>query len=840
MRFDDVKHGAQMEEECAAVAALQAPGADRDPRGSDGKLNRLKRLAELGLALTGDPIDVFRHIAGMIGELLDVSVVNLSEIRGDELFFLSTCVKGDVRTYTGTCKLQNTPCATVQESKDLRVYHDVITKFPEAVFLQAFNAYTYCGFPALDGNGTVAAVICVLDDQQHDFSEEDKDLLKVLAHRVGLELERQKHLDEHARKDAELQRAAQRAKEEKAKTEAIIAAIGDGISIQDTDFKVLYQNEIHMKLVGDHVGEYCYQAFEHKDERCEICPVAMTFRDGKIHTVELSGPAGSSVLHVETTASPLRDVNGGIIAGIEVVRDISHRKQAEQALANSEEKFRTLFLESKDVFYISSPQGKFLDINPAGVELFGYSSRQEMLSIDIGRDMYVDHAERNRFIDFVHRNDYAKDYPVEMKRKNGEKLSVIITSSPLRNSTGEITAFRGIIRDITEQKKLEEQLFQAQKMEAVGQLAGGVAHDFNNILAAIIGYGSILQKKIGQDDPQRKNIDQILAAADRAANLTRSLLSFSRKQNINPKPLRLNEVVMKARDFITPLIGKDIELRTVLSGRDPFVLADAGQVEQVLMNLATNARDVMPDGGTLFLKTDTVVLDEAFIKKHPYGKPGKYVLLSITDSGCGMDEQTRTRIFEPFFTTKEPGKGTGLGLAIVYGIIKQHRGYIHVYSEKEGGTTFKIYLPVIQDEVESKKESTPEQEVIGGAETILVAEDDATVRKLMVTVLRSFGYIVIEAADGAEAITRFSEHAGSIDLVLTDTIMPRKNGREAYGEMRKIRPNVPALFTSGYSKEVLRSKSVIDDDPDFILKPVTPRELLRRVREVLDRPRVGT
>jgi nitrogen-specific signal transduction histidine kinase/CheY-like chemotaxis protein len=392
--------------------------------------------------------------------------------------------------------------------------------------------------------------------------------------------------------------------------------------------------------------------------------------------------------------------------------------------------------------------------------------------------------------------------------------------------------------DISERKKLEEQLFHAQKMEAVGQLAGGIAHDFNNILSAIIGYGSILQMRIMQDDPIRHNVDQILASADRAANLTESLLSFSRKQIINPKPIKLNELVEKTRNFLSRLIGEDIELKTVLSELDPTVLADAGQIEQVLMNLATNARDVMPDGGTLFLETGRVELDEAFVREHPYGKPGAYVLLSMTDSGCGMDEQTRARIFEPFFTTKEQGKGTGLGLAIVYGIIKQHRGYIHVYSEKGRGTTFKIYLPAIQDEAENKKEAPQEQEIIGGAETILVAEDDATVRKLVTTVLRSFGYTVIEAADGAEAVRQFSAQAGSIDLVLTDTIMPKMNGREAYGEMRKIRPDVPALFTSGYSKEVLRKKSVIDDDPDFILKPVTPRELLKRVREALDRPRV--
>ena len=290
---------------------------------------------------------------------------------------------------------------------------------------------------------------------------------------------------------------------------------------------------------------------------------------------------------------------------------------------------------------------------------------------------------------------------------DGTAHDVIFNKAAFQNPDGSPGGVVEVMIDISERKKLEDQLFHAQKMEAVGQLAGGIAHDFNNILSAIIGYGSILQMRVKQGDPLRHNIDQILASADRAANLTQSLLSFSRKQIINPKPVKLNDVVEKTRNFLTRLIGEDIELKTVLSSLDPTVMADAGQVEQVLMNLATNARDVMPNGGTLFLETDTVELDEAFVKEHPYGKPGTYVLLSMTDSGCGMDEQTRTRIFEPFFTTKEPGKGTGLGLAIVYGIIKQHRGYIHVYSELGMGTTFKIYLPVIQDEVESKKETAP-------------------------------------------------------------------------------------------------------------------------------------
>ncbi len=371
MRFDHVKPSTQIQENGPSGTTLLEYGPDRALPEPDERLNRLKRLAKLGFALTGDPIDVFRHIAGMIGELLDVSVVNLSEIRGEELFFLSTYAKGEVRTYTGTCKLENTPCATVQEAKDLRVYQDVMTKFPEAIFLRAFNAYTYCGFPALDGNGTVVAVICILDDKQRDFSEEDKDLLKILAHRIGLELERQKHIDEHARKDIELQKAVQRAEEEKARTEAIIAAIGDGISILDTDFKVLYQNEIHKKLAGDHVGEYCYQAFEHKNERCEVCPVAMTFMDGKVHTVELSAAAGTVTLHVETTASPLRDVNGRIVAGIEVVRDITARKRAEEQMYQIQRDWEDTFNTITDMITVHDKDFNIIRANKAAEQILG-------------------------------------------------------------------------------------------------------------------------------------------------------------------------------------------------------------------------------------------------------------------------------------------------------------------------------------------------------------------------------------------------------------------------------------------------------------------------------------
>lgn len=975
-----MKPPVQLREDSPAGTALLEYGTGQARPEPDGRLNRLKRLADLGFALTGDPIEVFRHIAGMIGELLDVSVVNLSQIRGDELFFLSTYAKGEVRTYTGTCKLQNTPCATVQEAKDLRVYHDVIAKFPEAVFLRAFNAYTYCGFPAVDGNGTVVAVICVLDDKQHDFSEEDQDLLKVLAHRIGLELERQKHIDEHARKDVELQKAVQRADELRAFSDKLLqksaiatfaldanhtvlkwnsaceeltgvpasamvgtnlqwkpfyeqqrplladiildgdmdtlsalypehsksvlvpnglhsegwfknlnskdryivfdaAPIRDGngniiavietlqdftlhkmleeqvlqskqdwedtfntitdmITVHDRDFNIIGANKAAEQVLGLPVlaasPVKCYEKYHGTDCPPADCASCRSLRTGAATNVEVFEPHLNKF--IEIRAIPRLDSKNNLTGLIHVVRDITRRKQAEDSL-QAHLKFLQVMIDTipTPVFYRDT-NGLFLGFNKAFEAVMGKSGAEL-----IGKT--IDDVAPRQIADMYHEADMALLQQEELQHAyessvlyaDGTAHDVIFNKAAFQNPDGSPGGVVEVMIDISERKKLEEQLFHAQKMEAVGQLAGGIAHDFNNILSAIIGYGSILQMRIKQGDPLRHHIDQILASADRAAKLTRGLLSFSRKQIINPKPLKLNEVVEKARHLLTRLVGENIELKTILSGADPTVLADAGQLEQVLMNLATNARDVMPDNGILLLETDTVELGEAFVKEHPYGKPGKYALLSMTDSGSGMDEQTRARIFEPFFTTKGIGKGTGLGLAIVYGIIKQHKGHIRVHSEPGSGTTFNIYLPVIQAKVE-KKEPAPEEDAIGGNETILVAEDDATVRKLVVTVLRSFGYTVIEAADGVEAVARFAEHAGSIDLVLTDTIMPGKNGREAYGEMQKIRQEVPALFTSGHSREVLSKKGLIDEDPDFILKPVTPRELLRRVREVLDRP----
>ena len=409
-----------------------------------------------------------------------------------------------------------------------------------------------------------------------------------------------------------------------------------------------------------------------------------------------------------------------------------------------------------------------------------------------------------------------------------------ITAVPLADQkSGEISVIE-IIRDVTEHKKLENQYLHAQKMESIGTLAGGVAHDFNNILTVIMGYAQLLNMKIPVEDPLRQKVDGILHAADRAAHLTKELLLFSRKQAGKRKPVDLNCIVEKAGAFLRRIIGEDITLKNVLFNGSLPISADSNQLEQVLMNLAVNARDAMAHGGDITLQTERVVLGPDFVATHGYGAPGNYALLTFSDSGEGMDEATRDRIFEPFYTTKDVGKGTGLGLSVVYGIVKQHEGYIVVYSEPGHGTTFRIYLQLVSEEAEDETTRLKDEVSVGGSETILLAEDSEPVRKLMATVLASAGYTVIEAVDGRDAVQKFMDNVDSIQLMLSDCIMPRMNGNEACDEIRKIRPGLKVIFTSGHAPDIIRQKAFTEDITNMVYKPVSPRDLLKKVRNVLD------
>lgn len=390
-----------------------------------------------------------------------------------------------------------------------------------------------------------------------------------------------------------------------------------------------------------------------------------------------------------------------------------------------------------------------------------------------------------------------------------------------------------------EQKKLQDQLLHAQKMEAVGHLAGGVAHDFNNILTAIIGYATLILKKMTPDDPMRPFQDQIISASERAAKLVKNLLAFSRKQVIETRPVELNEIVKGIDKIASRLIGEDVEFTVILRGGDVTVMADAGQIEQVLLNLCTNARDAMPKGGRLVLETDRVTVEASSLRAHVLERPGVYGVISVSDTGMGMDENTRRQIFEPFFTTKEVGKGTGLGLSMAYGIVKQHEGVINVYSEAGKGTTFKIYLPEVRT-AGIAEPAAPAGEAPRGTESVLLVEDDQEVRGLVSLVLRDAGYRVIEAADGEEALRKFQEQGGKIALLLTDVIMPKKNGPEIYEQLRAVAPAVKVLFISGYTADIIKSRGILDDRQKFLSKPVVPDQLLRMVRTVLEgRPQVS-
>jgi PAS domain S-box-containing protein len=514
--------------------------------------------------------------------------------------------------------------------------------------------------------------------------------------------------------------------------------------------------------------------------------------------------------------------------------EIAERIGAGEALRESERKYRTLFEESKDVIFMMGTDGGLLDINPAGSELFGYA-KDELLGLTI-IDLHRDAADGAHLLRMLRDQGEIRDCDLKMRTKNGKSLHMLMTASLVRGERGDITGARGILHDVTERRSLEQQLLQAQKMESIGLLAGGVAHDFNNLMTAVLGYGQLIQDNPAckADETLQMCATQVVDAAGRATELTRNLLAFSRKQIINPKPVSMNDLIVNLTKLLRRIIGEDIELTTSLVSRHLIVMADGGQIDQVLVNLAANARDAMPDGGRLHIRTKQAVLDNSEARLVGLDTGGGYALLEVSDTGIGMDARTRERIFEPFFTTKETGKGTGLGLAIIYGIVKQHGGTIAVESEPGAGSTFRIYFPLTRAEV--AEETVPEAPPLPcGTETLLLAEDDAGVRTYSKRILEMAGYTVLTAQNGDDAVEQFLEHRYSIALVVCDVIMPKKNGREVYEEVRRLHPQVRFIFTSGYNDEIIHKKGVLEGDFDFLMKPVARRDLLEKVREVIDR-----
>jgi PAS domain S-box-containing protein len=588
--------------------------------------------------------------------------------------------------------------------------------------------------------------------------------------------------------------------------------------------------------------------FYSRDDRERFLKELLSY--GEVRGLEMDFKVRDGSIVNSLMFSRLVQINGKTFI-LTVFQDITERKRFEESLKQLMHKHQLILDAAGEGIVGMDLEGKITFANPFVIGTTGYKIEEL-----IGQKLHnLLHYKKPDGTPYPYeecpsyetlKNGTPKNIRDEVFfKKDGTSFPVRYTSTPIIEE-GIIKGAVVTFRDITERKRLEEQFLQAQKMEAVGHLAGGVAHDFNNILTAIIGYGNLLQMKIKEDDPLRAYINQILLSSEKAANLTHGLLAFSRKQIINPKPVNLNDIVKNVEKLLLRLIGEDIELKTILNPLTPpfdkggqggigdlIVMADSGQIEQVLMNLATNARDAMPEGGTLTISTEIVELDREYIITSGYGKPGKYALISVADTGKGIDEKTKRFIFEPFFTTKERGKGTGLGLAVAYGIIKQHNGNIEVYSELGKGTTFRIYLPIVEAEVEEtepKVITTP----IGGKETILIAEDNIDVRNYTKTVLEEFGYKVIEAVNGEDAINRFMENKNIIEFLLLDVIMPKKNGKEVYDAIKKVWPDIKALFMSGYAEDIIHRKGILEEGLNFVLKPISPQELLKRIREILE------
>ena len=646
------------------------------------------------------------------------------------------------------------------------------------------------------------------------------------------------------------------------RNELILEAAGEGILGVDAEGKVIFVNPSAAKMLGykaeELIGEIHHNKIHHSKESGlpypgEDCPIHATYARGVTSQAndEVFWKKDGSYIPVEYMSTPMIEKEE-VIGAVVTFRDLSERKRelqeledklchleylwtsqknAEEAQKASEKRYLSFFNNSRDAIYITTKDGKCLEINQSALDLLGYS-RAEICRMLVN-ELFVMPDEYQRFKQIVDRNGSAKDFETKLVKKDGSEIDCLITSTLQTDEDGDIAGYHGIIHDITDRKKLEQQLLQAQKMEAVGRLAGGIAHDFNNILTAIIGYGNLLKVEMEEDDPLTNYTTQIITAAERAANLTRALLTFSRKQIISPKPVNVNDIITGLNKLLSRLIGEEIEFSTVLTEKNLTVVADTTQIEQVLMNLATNARDAMPHGGSLVVSTDLIEFDTEYIRAHGYGRPGSFALITIEDTGTGIDEEIKERIFEPFFTTKGLGKGTGLGLAIVYGIIKQHEGYINVYSDPDRGTTFKIYLPLAKSGYQEIQQIDTSS-VIGGTETILIAEDDAQVRVLTRKILEKAGYHVIEAADGFEAVNLFRDNQDKIQLLILDVIMPKKNGKECCDEIKKLAPGMKVIFTSGYTANIIHKKGILDEGIDLILKPVSPNQLLKKIREVLD------
>ncbi len=618
----------------------------------------------------------------------------------------------------------------------------------------------------------------------------------------------------------------------------LLETMNDGLMVTDEKASIIYANPKLCDMIGclsqDLLGRSVYDLLDAESQSVMKQFMALQeMREQESLEIVWNSMDGRRISTIVSPA-PMFDVGNHFVGSIVVVKDVMKYKEAEEALRASEEKFRALFEDSMDAIFITDRDGRFLDVNPSAQILFGYT-KQEMIWENL-IERYVPPDCIDEFKEKMGKEECIENFETKFLKKDGSVVQSLLTSTVWRAKDGAILGRHGIIRDITEIKLLEEKLLQSQKMEAVGRLAGGIAHDFNNLLMAITGYDELLMCSLEPTSTLYNYAEEIHKAAERAADLTRQLLAFSRRQVLKPKVLDLKTLVDNLEKMLQRLIGEDIHLKTILDPELGKIKADPGQIEQVIMNLAINARDAMPNGGKLTIEAKDIDLERMHPNRLNPIEMGPYVMLSVSDTGVGIDRKMMPHIFEPFFTTKEQGKGTGLGLSTVYGIIKQSGGYIRVGSEPGSGTTFTIYLPRIEEKVEAAKSRQHEVSPQRGAETILLVEDEDMVRNIISEALRANGYTVLETSRGVDALSICRDHEEPIHLLMTDVVMPEMNGLELARKVASLRPETKVIYMSGYAENNVVSNGVLGPGAAFISKPFTPSALSEKVREVLGAP----
>jgi two-component system cell cycle sensor histidine kinase/response regulator CckA len=782
-------------------------------------------VAEIGrLALTGGELkDLFAAAVSFLAQTLGVEYCKVLELLPD----------GDamiLRAGVGWKEEYAIGQATVSAGKESQAGFTLLSDEP-VVFEDLRTETRFSGLPLLHDHGVVSGMSAIIRGRERPygvlgahtaserrFATDDVSFLRAVANVLAEAIDRKRAEDEVRQSEARFRR--------------VVESNMLGIYFWDLSGAITGANDAFLNMVG-----YTREDLAAGRMRwTEMTPAGYRKLDEKaFEELAASGVCETyekEYIHQDGSRVPIllgsATLEGEKHHGVVFVLDISDRKKAEESFRQSESQFRALFENALDAVLIANDCGAYVDANPAACELMGVSYNEV-----IGRTLY-DFTEQHDRADASRRwEQFRKEGRMRgvsrLQRPDGKLVEVDFSSTanflPGRHLS--------LLRDVTERRQLEEQLRQSQKLESVGMLAGGIAHDFNNLLTVITGYSELTVSRLDSADPLARYVQEIKKAADRATSLTRQLLAFSRKQVLQPKVLDLNSVTANVEKMLGRLLGEDIELRISPGVGLGQVKADPGQIEQVILNLVVNARDAMPKGGKITIETANVYLDEEYAPRHIAVQPGWYAMLAVTDTGHGMDAETRKQIFEPFFTTKEQGKGTGLGLSTVYAIVKQSGGNIWVYSEVGVGTTFKIYLPLVDEQVTEPDAAAARPESVAGTETILLAEDEDMVRSLARESLKMHGYTVLEAANAGEALLISQQHTRPIHLLLTDVVMPRMSGKELAEQLVRLRPDTRVLYMSGYTDQAIVHHGILDGDIAFIGKPFTPDALVLKVVEVL-------